>query len=614
MENTFHPDRLRAYQSIPEAFFSLASEDPSKEVYRLPTITSGNYNWGNFSYGETEARIRKISAFLERLNLSHGTRCAILSNTRAEWMESDIAIQSVGGVSVSVYHSLLAHEVGYILFDSESEVVFAENEEQVKKIISCISHEIQIPETEAYPSQKTSITIKAIICFEECFEHPLVTELSAIIQGFGPSSSLECYYKKTNRDSLSSLVYTSGTTGPAKGVMQTHGNHLSNVEQAMRSKMFAPEGNLFLFLPLAHSFAKLIGYIGFLTPASLIFPSIASRKSSIVDLVRVAQDIKTAGAMVLPTVPRLFEKIQGKVVLESQEKSISGKILSLTLSSAHRMLMVRCSSTRAPLSLTLLYYLTSPVRKKIKKMIFGDNFLHAISGGAKLPIETNNFFEMLGISVYEGYGLTETVVATNVNRADQKKIGSVGPCLDGVEVKIAPDGEILFRGPNISPGYYRRPKATKECFGEDGWFATGDIGHLEGDFLFITDRKKDIIVTAGGKKIPPLPIESELKQSPLISQAVVLGDGKPFCAALITIESPSTHGLVPPYNSNTELRAKIQTVIDSINATKPSYESIKKFYILDEDFSIENGTLTPTLKIKRKVVSQKFASEISSMF
>lgn len=573
---------IESSQSLGEAFFNTSYE-----------IVYENVDKTKASLEEVRNKVRKLAYYLNSIGVKQGDSVAILSNTRAEWMIADLAIVSLGAISVSVYHSLPPQDVGYILYDSGSQVIFCENEEQINKVLSLSEQEFDVPEVEIRPKKRVKLSPKKLISFEAAPEHELIVELSTIFE----DNLTPIEFPKVTRDMIAALVYTSGTTGPPKGVIQTHGNHLSNVVQAIDSGMFALNGSLFLFLPLAHSFAKLIGYIGFLTPAVLKFPTIISSRESKVDLAQVAKDMSNAEAEVIPAVPRLFEKIKQKL------EGIDSKLIRLTIKASLDWYVNQKQNRASSLKTSILYYGTSPIRAKLKRKLFGTRFQHAISGGAKLPVAVNEFFDALGIEIYEGYGLTETVVATNVNRKGKRKIGSVGPCLNGVEVKISEDGEILFRGPNVSPGYFNRPIATQESFGE--WFKTGDIGYLDDEgFLFITDRKKDIIVTAGGKKVAPQELENELKGSPPISQAVIVGEGKPYIVALITVD-PLAEG---------NINDRVQTIIENLNKSRASFEQIKAFRIIKEDFSIENGFLTPTMKVKRKLVAEHYKALIDEMY
>lgn len=616
--------------NIFEAFWKRYKSDPIGQVYWYPTLIdplAKKRTWSAESYQDIAGRIIQISHYLASLGVTSGTKVAILSNTRREWSLADLAILGAGGITVSIYQSLPSSDVGYILHDSDSEIVFAENEAQVTKLLKICSEPFLIPESEGREAKSVTLNLKKIITFEETPEHELVVSSSSICEGKEPKAEPpDAAFAKTRED-IASIVYTSGTTGPPKGVVQTHGNHLSNVRQAAESGVFAPEGSLFLYLPLAHSFARLIHYIGFLTPAVLAYPTVADTKSSKIDLELVADDMAQANTNVVPSVPRLFEKIASVLCAQAAGIGVKSRLLRLCIDNATRVYEAKSAGQEPSKSASLFFSLLSPIRKKIKKSIFGSNFTHAVAGGAKLETSVCKFFDALEITILEGYGLTETCVATNVNLVNKRRIGSVGPAFKDVEIKIdQDDGEILFKGPNISSlGYYNRPAATAEAWTSDGWFKTGDIGRVDPDgFLFITDRKKDIIVTAGGKKIPPLSIEGRFKSCPHISQVVLYGDGKPYCVALITLNAQAIRlwlaGIEPTLVEAPKLHdlpvvlSMVEKEVARVNEGLASFESIKKFAVLPEDFTIEDGLLTPTLKVKRKAVYAKYRHEIDKLY
>lgn len=599
VENKEHP-------SIPACFFDCVHSRPNDILYEFPNDAG---IWQRRTYVESAKRIAAISQFLKNIGVSKGDHVAIVSGTRPEWVEIDLAILSLGAVTVSVYPSLTAPEAGFVLFDADISIIFIENQEQLDKIQWLLDHEIDIPARDDTPETKTKLQLKKLISIEVTSSHPLLRSLSSILSEF-EDAPLPQIPSEINHNSLASIVYTSGTTGAPKGVLQTHGNHLANVEQASVSGIFGADSSLFLFLPLAHSFAKLIAYIGFLTPALIKFSGVADKKSSKVDLARVAGEMKESDAEVIPSVPRVFEKIRDTLEARAQMRSLQGKILHAAISNARGCFQK--SKDKKPISLweQILHAALTPIRNKVKRSLFGPHFSHAISGGAKLPLEVTEFFWSLGIEIYEGYGLTETCVATNVNLKNKRKLGSVGPAFIKVETKIAEDGEILFRGPNITKGYLNRPKATAESWDAEGWFHTGDVGHIDDEgFLFITDRKKELIITAGGKKVPPQKIENLLTRYSLINQALYCGDGKPYCVALVTLNHAMTKHM-----KEDEVQTRLNEIKDSINKELASYEAIKKIKALPGEFTIDNGLLTPTLKMKRKVILNEFQKEYESLY
>ncbi len=591
-------ETLNSSPSIVAVFKSLALSSPDAIVYRQTVLNGGQSNassdrsWVSRSYSEVLKRIEKIASFLQEKGVNPGDRVAIIANSRNEWLEADLAILWCGGVSVSVYPSLPYREVGYILYDSGAKHVFVENEEQLAKLSTIANEEIPIPGTEDRQPTSAKITFECIIGFEAISSGPTHYTFSGILEAAEGSTSLPEVHLE--RGSLAALVYTSGTTGPQKGVMQTHGNHLANVRQVVEGKIYEPGAPLMLFLPLSHSFAKLMGYLSFLTGGGLIFPAVTSTTTSKPDPESWLRDLRISGAVIVPIVPRVLEKIKSGVELKAAKRGLSAWLLRQAI------------RKDAPAWLSPIIRL---VRASLKEALFGKKFQYCVSGGAKLPVSINQFFETVGLRVFEGYGLTETCVATHCNRPGHHKIGTVGqPLTRDVEVAIAEDGEVLFRGPNISQGYLNRPTATKASWDPHGWFHTGDLGSVDIEgYLSITGRKKEIIVTAGGKKVAPERIENLLKRSPIFSQVVLLGDGKPYCVALIVLNRQAL-------NDERSAEQQVQTFIDQTNMELASFETIKRFALIDAEFTQENGLLTPTLKIKRHLVSQKYADLIESLY
>lgn len=561
--------------------------------------------------------VASVAKYLEQFELRDRpdgqVKIAIISNTRPEWLLADFAVMFNDGVSVSVYQTLTANEIAYILYDSGAEIVFAENQEQVDKLLSLMSEEIDIPAVEDRPASKFKLNLKKIIAFDSVTKHPDVIELAEILSQHEITDLPEC--PVIPEDRLASLVYTSGTTGMPKGVIQTHANHLANIRQAETTDIVANNPKFFLFLPLAHSFAKLMAYLGVLSQCQLGLPAIYEGQGSKFIPEKLNLDISGSNAHIIPLVPRVLEKVQAALQQKSTGSSLQAKLLGSTLRAAKN----RECCVFSKIGFALL----SPIRGKIKKQIFGDNFRFVVSGGAKLNSDVNLFFEQLGLCVLQGYGLTETCVATNINPVRKNKIGTVGPTLDKtIEMQIADDGEIIFRGPNVSQGYWQRPEATAKSWDSDGWFKTGDLGSIDNDgYLSITGRKKEIIVTSYGKKIAPLDIEAQLNKSPYVESVLIHGSGRKFCVALFVLNEVSVASYLKDkniqFNKLTESEAVYQLIdglVAKVNEDLADYEKIKKFTFASEPFTIENGLLTPTMKIKRNKVFEQYAAKLDSLY
>lgn len=558
--------------------------------------------------------INKIIRYLKSQGIQRGDSVAIISNTRIEWVLSDLAIILLGAVSVSVYQSLTPHEIAYILYDSNTSFIFIENQEQLLKINEIFSRTWNIPKVEDRPAKEIRLECKGCVSFENVsdvhtpFALKQLSELPSIKE-----DAVFYFNERITRDDIASIVYTSGTTGVPKGVVQTHGNHLSNVRQVLESGLMLETGAIFLFLPLAHSFGRLMAYVSIFSQLALRLPRVSDSRTSKIDNTLLAEDLRESNAEIIPVVPRLLEKIKAQIEALSHKKNVSGSLLSLTLKVAPQR--VRRLSVFA----RILHFLLFPIRKKICRRIFGTNFKYAVSGGAKLPVSVHHFFEDLGITIVQGYGLTETCVATNACRPRHNKIGSVGPVLSpDIEIKILLDGEIAFRGPNIAKGYHNRPQATKESWTEDGWFLTGDLGECDSEgFLFITGRKKELIATSGGKKIAPLPIEEMILEHKIFSQAVVVGEGRKYLSVILFLNSleveKSIGNSIDKPNSD-KIDELIRSALESVNEKLASFESIKKYICSPFEFTVDNSFMTPSHKIKRNEVEKYFKNEIELLY
>ncbi|RMG39397.1 MAG: long-chain fatty acid--CoA ligase [Candidatus Dadabacteria bacterium] len=621
-------ENFDSFNSLAEAFYNAAEKYPEREVYSQAIIDAEDSpdrprSWRSVNFQSVKNTVDSVGLYLKKIGLERGDKVAILSATRPEWMEADLAILACGGVSVSVYQSLPAEDVGYILFDSESRVVFAENQEQVDKLIWLLNNNCPIAATEEREATEARIDLLKIISFEQAGGDERVVCWKDILAEYAGNKGF-VWEEDLRRDDLAALVYTSGTTGPPKGVMQTHGNHLANVRQAFQCSLVDDPDSIMLFLPLAHSFAKLMGYIGFLSPVRLKFPGIPDRTNSKLNPDSTTKDIREGSARIVPVVPRLLEKMQSGVLAKTQGGGLAGRLLGASINAAQAVYAARNGTGRARLIDKGVYTLTAGLRKKIKEKLFGPHFRYCISGGAKLSPDVARFFDALGIEILEGYGLTETCVATNVNRLGRKKIGTVGPVLaPDIEMRIASDGEILFRGPNVAMGYYKREKATRAAWDSSGWFHTGDLGSVDQDgYLTIEGRKKEIIVTSYGKKIAPEIVEEKFKSSPYISQVVIYGDDRQYCVLLVTLlpdvikdwAAKNGISLQDKLEEDPAVKELIGNEIEKVNRTLASFETAKKFAILSEDFTVENGLLTPTFKVKRKAVVKKYRDLIDSLY
>ena len=569
------------------------------------------------SYAEVSARVKRIGEALIELGSAPGDAVAILSGTRPEWLEADLGILCAGGATASIYQSLPCADIAYILYDSGAKIVFAENQEQVDKLLKIHGESWNISASEDRPERRAELNIKKIIAFESVDDHPLVWPWRKVLE---TQASADFRPADRKAGDLAALVYTSGTTGPPKGVMQSHLNHLSNVRQAFDSGMVRETSSIMLFLPLAHSFAKLMGYIGFLTPVVLNFPSVRDTRTSKVDPRAILEDIRVNSSEIVPVVPRFLEKMKEGIESEARKRSAKGRLVALTLWAARICYAARKAQHHPSMLAAACYEGTAALRRKLTIQLFGPNFSIGVSGGAKLPLAVGEFFDSLGIKILEGYGLTETCVATNVNKIEMNKIGTVGPVLSSdIQMRFEDDGEVIYKGPNIALGYWQRPTATAASWDQAGWFHTGDLGSVDDDgYLTITGRKKELIVTSGGKKISPLAIEEKLKTIPLVSQAVLVGDAKPFCISLLTLEPLALKDWLQQHGAQSADDPKLETFlrarVEEINRGLSSFETVKNILILKEDFSVDNGLLTPTFKTKRKAIEAQYGPQIEALY
>jgi long-chain acyl-CoA synthetase len=598
-----HPDQPPPARNLCDIFYGAvdAYAKPRHLLYKKDGV------WRAVTSDEFRAAVEELSLGLRALGLLAGDRVAILAENRPEWAYADLATLAAGAEDVPVYPSLTAPQVLYILKDSEAKVAFVSNAAQAAKVAQvraqapALVHVIRMGE-EALPGTLSLAEVR------EKGRSALAADPAAVR---GRAAALD-------PEGVATVIYTSGTTGDPKGVMLSHRNIVSNVAAATKVfPVFGPQDVALSFLPLCHIFERMAGHYLMLSRGV----TIAYAES----VEAVPANMAEVRPTVMFSVPRLYEKMHARILEKvAADPPLRRRIFRWGLEVGQEAFRHRVRKTRPPASLRLQRALAERlVFAKIKKRV-GGRLRVFVSGGAPLSREIAEFFGAVGLLILEGYGLTETSPVITVNRPDDFRPGTVGPPVDGVEVKIAPDGEILTRGPHVMKGYYKRPEDTAEAIDKDGWFHTGDIGFLEDGFLTITDRKKDLIVTSGGKKIAPQPIEGALKRSPLIAEVVMIGNRRNFPAALVV---PRFEALEAWARSRgiafrdreelvrrPEIVARFEQEVKEAAGELAKFEQIKKIALLPREFSLEGGELTPTLKVKRRVVEQKYKDMIDRMY
>ena len=595
---------VESFRSVPDIFLHRVRSTPDSVAFQYP-LRGG---WEEMSWKDVGVAVREIALGLSDLGLSSEERGAILSGTRVEWLLADIGILCAGGATTTIYPSNTGEECAYIIADSESKVVFAEDQDQVEKLLA---------ERDNLPS------VSHVIVFDGAASvDGWVLTLDALRErGRALHATEPDRYESTARavepTQLATLIYTSGTTGRPKGVELTHDCWVFEGEamEAMGS-MSATDKQL-LFLPMAHVFAKVL--------------EIATIKMGITTVVDGSIDNLVANmSEVRPTfmaaVPRVFEKVYNKVVAGANEAGgLKLRVFQWSMKQGYATSRIRQQGGEPWGLQSLKYAIADRLVFSKLRATFGGNIRFFISGGAPLSREIAEFFHAAGIHILEGYGLTESCAASFVNRPDAYKFGTVGPPLQGVEYKLdEADGEILIKSRGVMRGYRNRPEETAAML-DNGWLRTGDIGVIEDGYLKITDRKKDLIKTSGGKYIAPQKLENKLKaSSPLVSQVLVHGNRRNFCSALVTLNEEEiekwadANGLggqsLAQLAEHEEVRALISPLIDAMNADLARYETVKKFAILPADFTQETGELTPTMKVKRKVVEAKYQEVLDGFY
>ncbi len=562
------------------------------------------------STAELVDRVRRLARGLEKRGVEKGDRVALMAENGPHWPIVDFATLCRGAVTVTIYPTLLPEQAAYIARDSGSKVVFVETGEQLRSLLDVAG---DMPEAELF------VLIRGDAREALGRSADNVTTMAQLDRDGGdldPEAFGDRIHEIAPED-LATLVYTSGTTGEPKGVMLTHHNLVSNVEASLEVFPLKPEHRALCFLPLAHAYERMVDYLYFYLGCTIAYAE---------SVQTLAEDLALVKPNVFVSVPRVYEKVLAKIQENvARSSGTKQKIFAWAQGVAHEALPDRLRHEKpSGLAGVKLALADKLVFGKIKERL-GGRFVFALSGGAPLAPEIAEFFWGAGIEIYEGYGLTETSPVISVNTPEAVKLGTVGRTIPKVEVRIAEDGEILSRGPNTMKGYWRKPEATAEAIDSEGWFHTGDIGEVDGDgFLKITDRKKEIIVNAYGKNIAPAPIENVLKTSRFINQAVVIGDRRKFLSALIVPDFDALdvwagdHGVAASdpeaLIADPKVRELIGGEVDGVNRRLAHYEQIVAWDLLGEELSIENGELTPTQKVKRRVVDQHYTDQIDRMY
>ncbi len=557
----------------------------------------------DISYNEAASHVAALARFLRASGLERGDRVAILSENRPEWAYSDYGCMCAGVIPVPIYPSLTPAQVSFILTDSGAKMVFVSSREHGEKVLEAAAEcpqEIRILSFD-------DTGLESVGSFSDA-----LTEGRALIQEEGDDAGRHFALQAEPHD-VATVLYTSGTTGTPKGVMLTHNNIASNVRSSEMILEIGDRDNTVSFLPLSHILQRMVDFLFFWSGCRIGYPR---SFDTLID------DIATLAPTVVVSVPRIYEKIYNGVM---GARGIKGALVRWAADVADRAADFRLAGGRPSGLLALQYRIADRlVFSKVKARV-GNRLEFFVSGGGPLAPALNRFFYSIGMTILEGYGLTETSPVINVNTVEDFRIGTVGKPLPGTEIRIADDGEILVRGPQVMKGYYQNPEATAAALDPDGWFSTGDIGEIDADgFLKITDRKKDLLVTAGGKNVAPQPLENHLKTHPFVEQAVLVGDRRRYCSLLVVPDFKalgawaSSAGITwsspGDLTQNPKVIEHVQGELFAMLTDFASFERPKKLALLEEEFTVENGLLTPTLKVKRNVLRERFDAVIDALY
>ena len=589
-------------KTLNDIFFIVASGQRDRAI--LAKDASGD--WRPVSGAQIYQRVRALAEALTQRGIGKGDRVAILAENRWEWAIADFAALAIGAIDVPIYPTLTAEQSAVLLADSGARVAFVSTRAQYEKVATA----------------RAQTALEHVVIMDE-EGTPDAVLFSSLIANADKSTERDAAFDRRAYDvqpsDIATLIYTSGTTGEPKGVVLTHGNVASNVNESLAGFEITAADSCISFLPLSHITARHLDYAIYAKQATVAYcPAF--------DLLPAAM------AAVKPTifvaVPRVYEKVRQEVERRAALSPVKQRLLKWAVNTGARQ-REAISSGQQPgspawkLANTLVY-------KKVRAA-FGGHVRYFIAGGAPLGLDTAQWFSSVGIRILEGYGLTETSPVLAINTPSAYRMGSVGRPLPQAACRIGEDGELLVKGTNVFSGYWKQPQHAAENFDPEGWFRTGDIGHLDADgFLYITDRKKELLKTSGGKLIAPQPIENKLKAHLLVGQAALVGDRHKFAAALISpnfaaleafalnAAGPQAKGIAAPTRrdlvADPQVVAQYQAIVDQVNATLANFETIKRFHLVPEEWSLDTGELTPSLKLKRRVVEKKYAAEIAAFY
>jgi len=589
-------------KTIPEMFFGQVKKSGSR-----PAVYYKDGSYQPISWDELAEMVREVACGLIKLGVNPGDRVAIMAYNRPEWLVADLAIMATGGITIPIYHTSTAAQTDYILKKSGSDIAFVARSEKAEMLTTC------------------DAAVKIIISLDRlgvdsaggcAYDYATVRDKGRQALAEGCARELQDRLATIKPDDCATIIFTSGTTGNPKGVMLSHANILANAAAGLKAQPVFPDDTFLSFLPLSHSFERTAGqYLMLLSGASTAYAE---------SIKNISENIQEVRPTIMLGVPRFYEKLYARIVEGVQEApSFRQKIFHWAIGVGRRVREITATGSRSGLSLALQHRLADRlVYSKFREKL-GGRLRFFISGGAPLAREIAEFFLAAGVKILEGYGLTEYSPVIAVNRLDDIRPGTVGRPLDGCEVKIMEDGEVAVRGPSVMLGYYQDDEATRQVI-RDGWLLTGDIGAIEAGFLKIIDRKKDIIVTSGGKNITPQYIEGLITTDEYISQAVIYGDQKNFLTALIVpdyehfADRNPVNGLqeMPPVElaENQKMYDFLMARIGERCKGLAAFENVRKIFILPEPLSEENGELTPTMKVKRKAVIKKFKEQLDVLY